>query len=252
VDLGSQPRLADREPAGQRRRRHPYVDAELADVIGPVVEREIVPHEIAAHSEVATDRLADPMAVQRPRERVRDGVGDRAVVLVAGIQRGDEVVAALEDRPRQELDPFGHDRAQVGVDDHQGLDVERGGDLEDRSQRCPLAADAVDLGVGQADALEPVVGARQQDLLDVVRRFGLDHDAAGTVRRSGVRVDHHGAEVREVLDEPGLSGTHDITDRRGVLEARDTDHDVGAAQTCDLIPDGRREDGLGHRLDRTT
>ena len=182
VDLGPEARLADREAAGDRGGRHPDVDAEARDVRRPVVELEIVPDEIARHAEVAADRLADAMAVERPGQRVGDGVGDRAVVLVARVQRRDEVVAALDDRPGEELDPFGHDRAQVGVDDDEGLDLERVGDLEDGPQRGALAAHAVDLGIGQADPLQAVRRADQEDLLDVVGRLGLDHDAARAVR----------------------------------------------------------------------
>ena len=151
VDLRPEPGLADREPAGQRRGRHPDVDPELADVVGPVVEREVVLDEVAADPEVAADRLPDPVAVEGPGQRVGDGVRDRAVVLVAGVERRDVVVAALDDRAGEELDPLGDDRAQVAVDDDERLDLERRGDLEDRPQRRALAADAVDLGVGQAD-----------------------------------------------------------------------------------------------------
>ena len=218
----------------------------------PVVEREVVLDEVARHPEVAADRLADAVPVERPGQRVGDGVGDRAVVLVAGVERRHEVVAALEDRPGQQLDPLGHDRAQVRVDDDQRLDLERIGDLEDRPQGRALAADPVDLGVGQADPLQLVGRADEQDLLDVVGRLGLDHDAAGPVGRAGVRVDDDRMEVREVLDEPGLCGAHDVADRRGVLETRDADHDVGPAEPLDLVADGRCQRGLGHRPNRTT
>ena len=246
VDLRAEARLADREAAGDRRRRHPDVDAEAADVGRPVVEREVVLEEVARHAEVAADRLADAVAVERAGQRVGDGVGDRAVVLVAGVERRHEVVAALEDRPGEQLDPLGDDRAQVRIDDDQRLDLERVGDLEDGPQGRALAADAVDLRVGQADPLELVARPDEQDLLDVVGRLGLDDDPAGAVGRSGVRVDDDRMEVREVLDEPGLRRAHDIADRRGVLEARDADHDVGPAEPLDLVADGRRECGFGH------
>ena len=150
VDLRAEPRLADGEPAGERGGRHPDVDAELADVLGPVVELEVVADEVARHAEVAADRLPDAVPVQRARQRVGDRVGDRAVVLVARVQRRDEVVAALEDRAGEELDPLRDDAPQVAVHDDQRLDLERGRDLEDRAQGRALAADAVDLGVGQA------------------------------------------------------------------------------------------------------
>ena len=182
VDLGTQPGLADREAAGQRGGRHPDVDAEAADVRGPIVELEVVADKITGDTEVATDRLADPVSVERPGQRVGDRVGDRAVVLVTGVERRHEVVAAFEDGPRQQLDPLRDDAAQVAVDDDEGLDLQRGRDLEDRSQRRALATDPVDLRVGQADPLQLVGRANQQDLLDVVGRLRLDDDTAGAIR----------------------------------------------------------------------
>ena len=245
VDLRPEPGLADREAAGQRRGRHPDVDPELADVVGPVVELEVVPDEVAADAEVATDRLADPVAVEGPCQRVGDGVGDRAVVLVARVERGHVVVAALDDRAGEQLDPLRDDRAEVAVDDDERLDLEGGRDLEDRPQRGALAADAVDLRVGEADAREPVRRADEEDLLDVVGRLGLDDDAPGAVGRAGVAVDEDRPEVGEVLDEAGLRRPDDVADRRGVLEARDADHDVGTTEAGDLVADGRCQ-GCGH------
>ena len=100
VDLRAQASLADGEAAGERVGRHPDVDPEPADLGRPVVLREVVADEVAGDAEVAPDRLPDPPAVERPRERVGDGIRDRAVVLVAGVERRDEVEAALEDRAR--------------------------------------------------------------------------------------------------------------------------------------------------------
>ncbi len=207
---------------------------------------EVVPDEIARDAEVAADRLPDPVPVERPGERVGDRVGDRAVVLVAAVERGHEVVAALEDRARQQLDPLRDDRAEVRVDDDQRLDVERGRHLEDRPQRGPLAADPLDLGVGEGHALEPVRRADEQDPLDVVGWLGLGHHPLGPVGRPGVGVDQDGTEVGEVLDEPGLGGPDDVADRCGVPVARDADHDVGATEPVDLVSDRRAQDGLGH------
>ena len=214
VDLRAEARLADREPAAQRQRRHPDVDAELRDLGRPVALREVVPDEIARDAEVAADRLADAQAVQRAGQRVGDVVRDRAVVLVAGVQRGDVVVAALEDRSGQELDPLRPDRAQVGVDDDERLDLERRRDLEDRSQRGALAARALDLGVRERDPGELVGRPHEQDPLDVVRRLGLDDDPPGPVRRARIGVHDDRAQVREVLDEAGLRRANDIADRR--------------------------------------
>ena len=119
-------------------------------------------------------------------------------------------------------------------------------DLEDRPQGGALAADAVDLRVGERDPVEAVGGPDEEDRLDVVRRLGLDHDALGAVGRARVRVDEDGLEVREVLDQPGVRRAHHVADGRGVLEARDADHDVGAAEAGDLFPDGGRQGRRGH------
>ncbi len=220
----------------------------LADIGRPVVLREVVADEVAADPEVAADGLADAQAVERAGERIGHGVGDGAVPLVAAVERRDEVEAALEDGPGEQLDPLGHDRAQVRVDDHQRLDAELVGDLEDGAQRRALAADAVHLGVGQADALEPVARPDEQDPLDVVGRLGVhDHDALRAIGRAGVGVDEHGAQVGEVLHQPGLRGAHHVADRGGVPVARDADHDVGLAESLDLVPDGCWECPVGHR-----
>ncbi len=143
-------------------------------------------------------------------------------------------------------------RAQVRIDHDERLDLEGRRDLEDGPQGRALAADPVDLRVRQADPLELVAGPDEQDLLDVVGRFGLDDDAARAVGRAGVRVDDDRDEVREVLDEPSLGRAHHVADGRRVLEAGDADHDVGVAEAGDLVPYGRRQGRLGHRQHRTT
>ncbi len=246
VDLGTQAGLAHGEPAGHGKRGHPDVDPELGDLRRPVPGLQVVADEVAGNAEVAADRLADAEPVERPGQRVRDVVRDRAVVLVPRVERGDIVIAALQDRPGQELDPLGTDAPQVGVDDHQRLDFQSGRDLEDRAQRGALATDPVDLGVGERDARELVRRADQQDPLDVVRRLRLHDDTLRAVGRSRIGVDDHGPEVGEVLDQPSLSRTHDIADRRGVLETRDADHDVRPFEAGNLFSDGRCQHGLRH------
>ena len=246
VDLGAQARLADGEPAHERVRGHPDVDPELADLGRPVLLGQVVADEVAGDAEVAADRLADPAPVEGPGQRVGDGVRDRAVVLVAGVERCHVVEAALEDGPGEQLDPFGGDRAEVGIDDHEGLGLERGGDLEDGAQGGALAAHAIDLGVGEGQALEAVRGPDEQDPLDVVRRLGLGDHALGPVGRAGVGVDEERPQVREVLDEAGLRGASHVPDRRRVLEARDADDEVDPAEAFDLRGDRGRQNGGGH------
>ena len=192
------------------------------------------------------------MAVEGPRNRIGDRVRNRAVVLVAGIERRHEVVAALDDRPGQQLDPFGHDRTQVRVHDHQGSDFERRGHLEDGAQGGPLAADAVDVGIGQADAIEPVLRVDEQDLLDVSGRLGLDDNPLRSVGGTGIRIDQNGAEIGKVLDETGLGSPNHVADRGRVPEARNSDHDVGIAKPGDLVANCRRQCTGGHRVHRTT
>ena len=148
--------------------------------------------------------------------------------------------------PGQQLDPLGHDGAQVGVDHHQGLHLERLGDLEDGAQRGALAAHAVDLGIGQREALQAVARPDQQDALDVVGRLGLDDDASGAVGRAGVGVDQDRLAVGEVLHQAGLCGTRDVADGGRVSEAGDADHDVGWAKPLDLFGKGFGERSIWH------
>src|SRR3954451_17756703 len=103
------------------------------------------------------------MAGQGPSQRVGDRVGDGAVVLVARVEWRNKIVAALEDRPGEELDPLGDDGPQVRIDDDQRLHLEGIGDLEDGPERGALASDTVDLRVGQADPLESVAGPDEED-----------------------------------------------------------------------------------------
>ncbi len=120
------------------------------------------------------------------------------------------------------------------------------GDPEDGAQGGALAADTVDLGIGEADALELVARPDEQDALDVVGRLGVHDHPAGAVGRAGVRVDEHGPQVREVLDETGLRGTHHVADGRRVPVARDADHDVGAAELLHRAPERRWQSLIGH------
>ena len=246
VDLGAQAGLADREAVGDRRRRHPDVDAEAAHLRVPVIALRVRGDEVRGHPEVAADGLPDPQAVERARQWVRDGVRDRPVPLVARVQGRDEVVPALEDGAGEQLDPFGTDRPEVRVHDDERLDAELAGDEEERPQCGALAGDAVHRGVRQAHARESVARADEQDPLDVVGGLGLHDDALRAVGRPAVGVHDDGAQVREVLDEARLRGTDDVTDRRLVPEAGDPHHDVGLTDPGDLVADGGREGGQGH------
>ena len=202
-----------------------------ADEIVERVELEVSRHEVARDREVPADRLADACPVQRAGERVADVVRDRAVVLVARVQRRDEVVAALEDRSGQQLDPLGHDRAQVRVDHDHGLDLELARDLEQRANRGALAAGAL---VRDADPLELVLRADQDHLLEVVRALGADRDARRVVGRAAVAVDEDRLHLGEVLDHPGRRGADDVADGLGVAERRDPHHQVGGSDAPHL------------------
>ena len=231
VDLRAEPSLAHREALVDRRVRHPDVDPEARGEVVERVELEVARHEVTGDREVAADRLADARPVQRAGQRIADVVRDRAVVLVARVHRRHEVVAALEDRSGQKLDPLGHDRAQVGVDHDHGLDLELARHLEQGAHRGALAARAL---VGDADALELVLRADQDHLLEVVRALGADRDARRVVRRAAVAVDEDRLELGEVLDHPRGRGAHDVADRLGVAEGWDADHEVGVADAPDL------------------
>ena len=195
--------------------RHPDVDPEARRILVEGAQLEVAADEISADGEVSADRLTDSSAVQRAGEGVADVVGDRPVVLVPRVERRHEVVAALEDRARQELHPLGHDRTQVGVDHHHGLDLELARDLEEGPHGGSLPADAL---VGEADPLQLVARRDEDDLFDVVRALGADRHARRVIRRAAVAVDEHRLEVGEVLDHAGRGRADHVADRLRVAE----------------------------------
>jgi len=121
--------------------------------------------------------------------------------------------------PERSSTHFRPDRAEVGVHHHQGADLERGRDLEDRVQRRPLAPDPVDLRVRQRQAFEAVRGPHQQDPLDVVRRLRLRDDALRPVRRARVAFTSSGRRSGKYWTRPACAAAHDVADGGRVLVA---------------------------------
>ncbi|HEV3011721.1 MAG TPA: hypothetical protein VG499_00450 [Actinomycetota bacterium] len=223
VQLGPEHALADAEALAQGDRGHPDVDPEAGHVGAPHLLAGPVGGQPAREAEVAADRLAQPPPVQGGGQREGDRVGDGAVQLVPGVQRGDQVVAVLQDRPDQPVDPGRADRAQVGVQHRAAPGPDGRGQLEDGPEGRALAGQA-DIGHGQlVRALD--LGVEQQQLLVAVGGGGhgrLDR----AVGRVAVRDGDQAAAVGEVLAQPGLHGTDDVADRPGVLERRDADEHV--------------------------
>src|SRR5439155_2420854 len=89
--------------------------------------------------EFATVRVRHAGSVERPGERIPDRVGDRAVVLVARVERRDVTGVAADHRPEQARDPFRSDASEIAVDDRAGLRVQKGDGLEYRAERRALA-----------------------------------------------------------------------------------------------------------------
>ncbi len=116
---------------------------------------------------------------------------------------------------------------------------------------APLPPTPVDLGVRQADALQLVARPDQQDAFHVVGRFGVHDHPAGAVGRAGVRVDEHGPQVREVLDETGLGRSSHVSDGGRVSIARDADHDVGTAKLVHRAPQFWGQSVIGHPVHLT-
>ncbi len=148
VQLGPEHALADAEALAQGDRGHPDVDPEAGHVGAPHLLAGPVGGQPAREPEVAADRLAQPAPVEGGGQREGDRVGDGAVQLVAGVQRGDEVVAVLEDGPDQPVDPGRADRAQVGVQHRAASGPDGRGQLEDGPEGRALAGQA-DVGEGQ-------------------------------------------------------------------------------------------------------
>ena len=199
---------------------------------------QVVGGKPAREAEVAADRLAHVAAVERARQRVHDRVRDRAVVLVAQVERRHVVEALVQHRAEQELDPAGRDAAQVRVHDRAGRSLEALGDREDGAERAALARHAV---------------VRGDDLVHRRRAGGAPGScwATPTPRRrppAGVPSVEPPSEltitarlVGEVLGEARRGGAHHVADGARVVVARDADQQVGRADLAQALLDARLE-----------
>jgi hypothetical protein len=145
------------------------------------------------------------------------------LVIVPLIGGRDQIVAVVQDRPDEAVDPLGTDRAQVGVEHGAGMGAERLGHGEDRAEGRPLAGQA---RVGEGVLVGNLrLGVEQQHLL-VALGGGGQRGLAGAVGGVAVRHDDEAAAVGEVLAETGLDGPYDVPDGVRVLERRDADQKV--------------------------
>ena len=132
-------------------------------------------------------------------------------MLVARVERRDVTGIAADHRPKQTRDPFRSDASEIAVDDGAGLRVQERDGLEDRAERRALARTTP---VAAGDGRHTVGG----------RAYTIGR----TVLRPAVGVDDDDARVGKMRAQPFRGGLGDVADRRGVAEARDADHEIGA------------------------
>jgi hypothetical protein len=97
------------------------------------------------------------------------------------IERCDIIVALIDHRPQQHLNPLWRDAPQIGIDDSAGIRVEPPRDFEDGPKRAALPGNTV---IGCHDSMEDALAIGNQELLIVDCR--VSDNRRGVVRRSSV------------------------------------------------------------------
>ena len=134
VELRAEEALANSEAFRDRERGHPDIDAVACYVSLPDIALQVPRHQAIRQSEIAANRLPYSQTIQGAGERVDDAVGDGAIILVAMIVGRDEVVAGVEDRAQQQVDPLRRDGAEIGIDHGACLRAQPLRDLEDQPE----------------------------------------------------------------------------------------------------------------------
>src|SRR3989338_11141694 len=117
MDLYSQIRLANPKAMSNRMSGHPDIDAKAGHIGHPHVLSEIGADGVPGQAEVPSNRLANPFAIERPRQVIHNVVRDGTVVLIAGVNRGNKVIVLIQHWLQEVFHPLGGDAPQVGIDD---------------------------------------------------------------------------------------------------------------------------------------
>jgi SSS family transporter len=200
MDFRAEAGLADAKPVDDGRDRQPDVHAEAGHVGLPHVVVQVLPDGPPGEGKVAPDGLANAEAIKSPGQVVDDGIGDRAVVLVAPVVGGDEVVTPLEDGLGQVPDPLGRDGPQVGIQQDTDRSVQEFGRFQDGPDGRSLA--------GQT----PVDGHQGFDIVGVGPDFF--RRLPGVVDRPAVGDHDEGEAVGKVGLETPDGRLEDVSDGR--------------------------------------
>ena len=157
MDLGSEEGLAGLEAAAKRLRGHPDVNAKAGYIAVPDVLLEVMVNQPAGKGEVAADRLADALSVERPGQGVDHAVGNGAVILVALVIGRNEIEPSFQDWANQQVNPFGGNAAQVGVHHRAGPGSEPLRQQENHPKGAALTRDAM---IGRGEPVHRVHGVR--------------------------------------------------------------------------------------------
>src|SRR6266568_6457780 len=138
--------------------------------------------------------------------------------------RRDVVIALVQDRPEQNLDPLGSNTAEVRVHVSARFCFQASCDFKNRPEGTALAREAVirrDDLVQKALALTDEHGAIVYD--------ALRHNLRGPVRGTPVGIDQHGPGPREIFGQADADSPDDMSYRIGVVIAWYADENFGLA-----------------------
>ncbi len=125
---------------------------------------------------------------------------------------------------KEQFHPLGCDAADVRIDDGTGFDFEPSSDLENRAKRAPFAGDSV---IGRDNPVECALPIADKEGFQI--DHGMGDDGGGVVGGATVGIHQDGTMAVKVFCQSGSDGANDMSDGPRIIEAGNTDQNVGAA-----------------------
>ncbi len=145
MDLNSEIGLTDAKAVSDSMSRHPDINPEAGHIGHPNVLLKVGSNGVAGKGKVPSDGLAHSLPVKGASQIIDHVIRNGAVVLIAGIDRGNKLVILFHDRLQEILNPIRGDAPQIGIDDSTGTCPQLLHSLKDRAQGSSFPGDpAVD------------------------------------------------------------------------------------------------------------